>query len=334
MEERLPAFDEILDELDDETVNVLLYDYTIWARPKQRLPDGDWDTCIWQCGRRFGKTWTGATIVNYWAENGVKLIALIARNPSDGAKVMIYGASGIIALAPPWNKPVYNKIEKTLKWPDKLDEKGNVIKVGCQAIMYSGENPDGVLGQGFEKAWLDELCAYAYPQATWDMLQMAMSAGKHPQVIVTTTPRSIPTLRDIKKSNRTVVIKGNTYENESNLAASYVAAMHEKYDGTTIGRQEIFAEDLQDNAGALWKRSQVDADRVELTSKLIPILPEMKRLVVAIDPAVKSKKTADEVGIIVSGLGVDNQGYCLDDLTQPKDGNEWAHTAIKAFIDI
>jgi len=65
-------------------------------------------------------------------------------------------------------------------------------------------------------------------------------------------------------------------------------------------------------------------------------LPDMQRVVVAIDPAGKSQETAmsegtAETGIIVAGLGVDGRGYVLDDLTCSAGPTGWARRALSGY---
>lgn len=88
--------------------------------------------------------------------------------------------------------------------------------------------------------------------------------------------------------------------------------------------QEIMAEDKDDAPGALWKRSELEAHRA-----INP--PDLIRIVVAIDPAASSKRTSDENGIIVAGLGADGHGYTLDDRSLQGTPLEWAREAIAAY---
>jgi phage terminase large subunit-like protein len=41
--------------------------------------------------------------------------------------------------------------------------------------------------------------------------------------------------------------------------------------------------------------------------------PELKRIVIAIDPAVSIGEDSDETGIVVAGIGYDNHGYILEE---------------------
>jgi hypothetical protein len=58
----------------------------------------------------------------------------------------------------------------------------------------------------------------------------------------------------------------------------------------------------------LWSRPNIDKNRIKPTE-----LPPLVRIVVAIDPAVSSTENSDETGIIVAGLGDDDEFYILDD---------------------
>ena len=81
-----------------------------------------------------------------------------------------------------------------------------------------------------------------------------------------------------------------------------------------------------DRPGALWTRETLQLNRVAVDE-----LPEMKRIVVAIDPATTSNKNSDETGIIVAGLGVDNHAYVLEDLSGKYTPAEWATVALDAY---
>lgn len=78
--------------------------------------------------------------------------------------------------------------------------------------------------------------------------------------------------------------------------------------------------------GALWTYEQLDDCRVARAD-----LPEMKRVVVAIDPSGASgpeDTRSDEIGIVAAGLGVDDIGYVLDDVSGRYSPTEWARKAI------
>jgi phage terminase large subunit-like protein len=92
-----------------------------------------------------------------------------------------------------------------------------------------------------------------------------------------------------------------------------------------LGRQELYAELLEDVPGALWTHGLVEATRVAA----VPC--ELYRIVVAIDPAVTSNEDSNETGILVAGLGADDQGYVLEDLSGRFSPNVWAQRAVGAY---
>src|SRR5258708_21415711 len=89
-------------------------------------------------------------------------------------------------------------------------------------------------------------------------------------------------------------------------------------------RSELLAEVVEDTPGALWNRDAIDQCRREHA-------PELRRIVVAIDPAATSGEDADETGIIVAGKDGGGHGYVLADLSGRYSPADWAKTAISAY---
>jgi phage terminase large subunit-like protein len=178
-------------------------------------------------------------------------------------------------------------------------------------------------GYEFDFVWADELCKWKYQQETWDMMKFALRSGSKPRVIVTTTLKPIKTIKDLLSDPYTVVTTGSTFENTS-LPEAFVDHIRTKYDGTRLGRQELHAELLADNMNALWNRKNIDAYRAVKS-------PELKRLIVAIDPATTNTNYSDETGIIVAGVDQYDEGYILEDLSLKASPQVWAQVAITAY---
>lgn len=302
---------QTISELSVKDTNAVLYDWSIWAREKQRIPTEHWDTWLVNAGRGFGKTRTGAETVRIWKDHN-PIIHLVAPTASDARDVMVEGESGILAISPPDDRPKYTPSIRRLTW-----------KNGAIAILFSADEPDRLRGPQCYKAWADELAAWRYPDA-WDQLQFGLRLGNHPQVVVTTTPRPTPIIKELISFDTTHLTCGSTYENQDNLSANFIRAIENRYEGTRLGRQEIYAEILDDVEGALWKSTLIDKTRVKEA-------PEMVRKIVAVDPAVSSNKDSDETGIIVCGLGIDGRGYLLDDYSGVFTPNQWAMRVIAAY---
>ena len=102
-------------------------------------------------------------------------------------------------------------------------------------------------GPQHQKAWVDELAKFKYPEETWDNLEFGLRLGDNPQVICTTTPRPIRIIKDLIADKRTVETRGNTLDNASNLNPLFLDRMLTKYQGTRLGRQELNGDILDDN---------------------------------------------------------------------------------------
>lgn len=285
----------------------------MWARPDQLAPAGDWSTWLVLAGRGWGKSRTGAEWVRRQALSGAaSRIALVARTAADVRDVVVEGESGILAISPKRERPTWEPSRRRLTWPN-----------GAIATTYSADEPDQLRGPQHDAGWLDELAAWRYPEA-YDQLRFGLRLGAHPRVVVTTTPRPTPIIRALLASPDTIVTRGRTIDNRANLAGSFLAEVSARYAGTRLGRQELDGEILDDAPGALWHRHLIDAARVDRA-------PDLRRVVVAIDPAVTSGGGSDETGIVVAGLGYDGRGYVLDDATARLSPDAWARKAVALY---
>ncbi|MBW4330590.1 terminase family protein [Stakelama sp. CBK3Z-3] len=273
---------------------ILLSSWEFWAEAKQLPPPGEWRTWLMLAGRGFGKTRAGAEWVRALAEaDPTARIALVGATMGEVRSVMIEGESGILAsIASDAEMPTYEVSRGRLVW-----------KNGAQAFVHSGERPDGLRGPQFSAAWCDEIAKWAYPRATWDNLAMCMRVGNDPRVLVTTTPRPIPLLRDLAARDDVAVVRGRTRDNAM-LPGAFVAAVEAAYGGTRLGRQELDGELIDDVAGALWRRDLLEAIRVASR-------PALRRVVVGVDPPAGSK--GDACGIVAVALARDGKAYVLED---------------------
>lgn len=258
-------------------------------------------------------------------------IALVAETAADARDVLVEGDSGILNVHPRDFRPLYEPSKRRLTWPN-----------GAVATLYNATDPDQLRGPQHEVAACDEVAKWLYAQEAWDNLQFGLRLGSNPRTIITTTPRPIPLLRAIVNDSTTHVTRGSTMDNAGNLAPQFIQALHDKYDGTRIGRQEIEGEILDDSPDSLWRRAKIDEERItrsqgRLIYKGQPFrLPDMQHIIVSIDPAGVSggKGTVPagaETGIMVCGLGVDGRGYLIEDCSCGLDPAGWGGRAIAAY---
>jgi len=289
----------------------------VWARPKQLPPGWDWYIWLLLSGRGGGKTRSGAELVVKWARDGFSPIALVGQTKADVRDTMVeIGESSILNICPPWFMPEYESSKRRLNFPN-----------GTLAVIYSGDEPDQLRGPQHQKAWVDELSKFKYPQDTWGNLMFGLRIGTQPQVVVTTTPRPIKVIKDLIADTRTAVTRGHTLENRDNLAPDFLNYILRKYEGTRLGRQELAGEILDDNPDALWERDKIDELRVKEH-------PDLIRVVVGVDPAATAKEESSDTGIIIAGIakiGDTMHGYILDDLTIKGTPDQWATAAVTGY---
>lgn len=321
---------EALASLTEDQCEALLHDWRFLARdaqiaPPDEMADGQlWQTWLILAGRGFGKTRTGAEWVREQVKAGAKRVGLIAPTASDARDVMVEGESGLLSVC--WagdksvtgetlGRPSYEPSKRRLTW-------GN----GAIATLFSAEEPERLRGPQHDVLWCDELASWKYLRETWDMAMFGLRLGDRPRTCITTTPKPLPLVKEILKDARTVVTRGSTFDNATNLAPTFLKAVQDKYAGTRLGRQELNAEILDDLPGALWSRSEIDEHRVR-------VAPELQRVVISIDPSGTKGETddGDEIGIIAAGLGIDGRAYVLADRTCKLSPDGWGRRAVTAY---
>ena len=145
-------------------------------------------------------------------------------------------------------------------------------------------------------------------------------------IVATGTPkRGHPLVKALMADDGVAKTLLRTMDNAANLDAHTLEELLRLYGGTTLGRQELEGEVLDDVPGALWQRAKIEEGRLAvLTTPLV-------RVVVAIDPSATSTESADECGIVAAGIDAHGHGYVLDDKSLRASPNRWASDAIALF---
>lgn len=289
------------------------YDWSLHARPEQLPPDGDWNVWLILAGRGWGKTRTGAEWIKDQAlKNPKSRWAIVAPTFRDARDTCVEGESGLLGIVPQEEVVYWNRSFGQLRF-----------KNGSQVQCFGATEPDRLRGPQHHGAWCDELASWPYPE-TWDQLQFGLRLGTYPKTVVTTTPKPIRIVKSLLERSEVAVVRGDTFDNADNLAPAALEELKNRYEGTRLGRQELYAELLTDTPGALWTYDLLEANRV---SEAV----ELSRVVVAIDPAVTSGEESDETGIVVAGVGTDGAAYVISDLSGRYSPDTWAIRAIGAF---
>lgn len=253
---------------------------------------------------------------------------LFAAKFSDCKKVMVQGPSGLLRALKSRGMfegkgYVYNRSD----WVIRLTT-GQVIHM----FGAAGADPEDIgRGYNFSGVWLDEFAKWPKPAETWmEGINLALriegANGEEPRAIVTTTPKRIQILRDwAKREGRDIfVTRGSIDDNRDNIPKAVLAEYHDLLDGTTLGRQELYGEQLEDVEGALWRYDDILVKDLHV---------QMARIIIAVDPAVTVSETSDETGIIVCGKDVDGGLWILDDLSGKYSAFDWASKVNEYFVD-
>ena len=307
-----------LDKLSDIDIDarILRLEWIHLARPKQLTPKGDWSIWLILAGRGWGKTLTGAQDMAWFALNNPdSRLAIVAPTFADGRDTCIEGESGLLSIMDEKIIANYNR---------SLGE--IVLHNGSRFKTFSADTPERLRGPQHHRVWCDELGSWKYTE-TWDQMMLGLRLGEHPKVVVTTTPKPIPLIKDLLKRKDTYTTTGSTFENKENLAEASLSQLKEKYEGTRLGRQELYAEVLEDVEGSLWSRDMIESSMVRYNEKL----PSFKRIVIAVDPAVTANKRSDETGVVVCAEDFQGKYYILNDLSGKYSPDAWAKKVVEAY---
>ena len=271
------------------------------ARPNQ-IPQADFSEYGYMAGRGFGKTRIGAEWLGAKAAlHRNTYCAVIAPTYADVDKVCFQGESGLLKVIPKSLIANYNSTDLILK-----------LKNGTTIRGFTSEKPARLRGPQHQFIWGDELAAWQNAEETWDMAMMGLRLGAKPQVLWTTTPRPVELVRKliVPKAGRTV-ITGSTFDNKDNLPERFFEQL-EQYEGTTLGRQELYGEMINPEEQGVIKRSWL---------KLWPAkkpLPAFDWIIMSLDTAfteaTRDTKSGDADYTACSVWGVfqhDEKGYTI-----------------------
>ncbi len=307
----------LLERMGEREKQALASHWRLWAHKGQLPPGGDWLIWLILAGRGFGKTRAGAEWVRALAESDPSArIALVGASLSEARAVMVEGESGLLAVAPRGRRPRYEPSKRQLLWPG-----------GARATLYSAGEPESLRGPQHSHAWCDEVAKWdnagGKALAAWDNLLLGLRLGEDPRIAATTTPRAVPLLRRLLDHGDAVVTRGQTEANRANLPPRFIAAMKREFGRSTLGRQELDGELLEDIEGALWTRALLEACREPAVSS-----PAV-RVVVGVDPPASAG--GDACGIVVCALGEDGVARVLADCSIEKPSPErWARAVARA----
>lgn len=297
------------------------------ARAAQRPPAGDWYAWFLMAGRGFGKTRTGGEYVKdrMMSEAGHR-VACIVPDFAVGRDVCVEGESGLVGMAP--NPGLFPPAwRKGLKWNRSIGElvlpNGSMLK-----IFGTDKRKDAEALRGYQchTAWFEELGTQVYGEVAWDMLEFALRLGEDPRVVITGTPRPTKLIKRLVNEDPGVAVtRGNTYDNAVNLPDVTLSRIKLRHEGTTLGRQELWGELLDDAVGALWKSSMFVRDHN---------VPDLAKVYIGVDPAGSAHKTSDLTGIVAVGLDEIGRLWVLADKSGRYSPEQWRRVVLDLFDEL
>lgn len=296
-----------------------------------------------------------------------RYVTLIAPTAAATRDVMVLGESGLQHVADDLGiRFRYKSSWGHVEWPD----------LGVTAVLYSAEEARSLRGPQSDLTWAEEIASWRDAwrgdelDTTWNNMTMGLRLGQRPVCVVTGTPKPVLLVKQLvelskDERNGVVITTGSTYDNEAHLAPTFFRSIV-KHEGTRIGRQEIYAQLLEDVEGALWVRTWIEQHRVPLgpwwedwlSYSAAPVevignvlgrakvvrrvsgqmhdrppgpLPTMVKMAVGIDPSASSSKHADEAGVVVAGLGDDGHSYVFDDRSDVMGPLDWSSVGVAAY---
>lgn len=133
-----------------------------------------------------------------------------------------------------------------------------------------------------------------------------------------------------------VEMKVNPSDNAENLPAEYFEVLASMSAAKRL-RFEA-GEWATEVNGALWTLEDRTADDgrvipgIDSTRMAKADIPEMRRIVVSVDPSgTKGDDSGDDIGIVVAGLGVDGRAYVLEDATCNMSPEGWARRVVDRY---
>lgn len=186
--------------------------------------------------------------------------------------------------------------------------------------------------------WLEEMAAWRYLDDAWAQMRFGLRSGARPHWVASTTPKPRPLIKKLAGGsyNNVVLSRASMYDNP-HLQLELRQALEEEYGSTDLGRQELYAEILDEDSNALWSRTWLNDSRV----RALDVPSKLDRVSVGVDPS----GGAGEQGIVVVGKAMLEEftsagrklnlahGYVLGDRTVHLRPEGWGRRAVEAAVE-
>lgn len=318
----LPAEDriQIIRDLPLPVLEEMLRDeWWFTARPEQIPPISDAFIYLFMAGRGAGKSrsgseWLTEQVMRHPLDrHGVPTEWLaVADTLADARTINAEGPSGILNVLH----------RRRIDFRYKQSPRPMILFPKGTKIYFEGaDDPDTGRGYNAAGALLDEIAKWVRPYETWyEGLMPSLRADlvdDHPRAFVTTTPKPINLLLEwvTRQDSSVHIITGSTFDNAANLSTPVLAELKRRYDGTSMGEQELYGKLLELTGGGLFKRMDLVNNRVPRLGDVVLV-----STVVGMDPSLTGED--DMTGIVVVGRDSENHMWVLGDHSVQAAGRE------------
>lgn len=286
---------------------------------------------IIRAGRRGGKT-VGAAIIA--VEAFLKKRRVLYATPTAD-QIGRFWHEINTALAEPIAAKIFakNETEHSIEVP------GTLNRIRAKTAW----NADTLRGDYGDLLILDEF--QLMDEDAWGVVGAPMLLDNNGDAVFIYTPPSIRTAGASKAKDKRHAAK--TFKKaQSDTSGRWQAFTFSSHDNPHISKsaleeitqdmsrlayeQEILALDKDDNPGALWKRGDLDANRVTRA-------PELERIIIGVDPSGNKGMSGDACGIVADGvatIGDKKHLYTLEDATISASPEVWARQVVSLYYKL
>ena len=288
---------------DDPLVRSLLFDWTVVARPDQYIDFDKVKRVFALCGRRSGKSFMMVMLADHLARTlkpGIQIIWVGQTYPSI-TQTNLKGDSGFERLM--LNKGGFEiKASQGGRHTCYYDN-------GSRIVFYSAEKPSSMRGGGYNALFADEIafwdnCADAW-RAAKSLLSQPYKNDTSPIIFASTTPptpleskgKSLTSLATVKQLWESEDYLNLHFKTSANylILPSYLDDMrNDPGISDEYFRTEFEAEMMDGNPMDFFKEGL--NLRMDLTNEW----GQVDNVVISVDPALTSKRSSDNTGIVVA----------------------------------
>jgi predicted phage terminase large subunit-like protein len=228
----------------------------------------------------------------------------------------------------------------------KLDKTDWYLKLPNESEIWFGglddkERTEKILGQEYATIYLNECSQIPWASRNMAMTRLAQNTPLrlkayydcNPPGMAHWTYQLFVNKRDpdrktpVRNPENYASLVMNPQDNAENLSETYLQELQNMSEA--MRRRFLLGQFADASESALWSLELLDQQRI-----LDGSLPEMVRIIIAVDPSGVSgeeDERSDEIGIVVCGLGKDGRGYILEDLSGRMAPAMWGRAIVAAF---